>query len=79
MLPADDIYMLEEISAIDNAIEYQQSSMGLGFWAPFKTVARERKVQYRLFLGSMLFLWQNASGINAISRFNLFHSNLQVQ
>lgn len=62
--------MLEEISAIDNAIEYQRSSVGLGFWQPFKTVARDKKVMYRFFLGGALFFWQNTSGINAINYYS---------
>lgn len=35
-LPSDHLYMLEEVSAIDAALEYQQSTVGLGFWQPFK-------------------------------------------
>lgn len=53
--------MLEEISAIDNAIEYQRSTVGLGFWQPFKTVAKDKKVMWRFFLGGALFFWQNVS------------------
>lgn len=62
--------MQEEISAIDNAIEHQRSSVGLGFWQPFKTVARDKKVMYRFFLGGALFFWQNTSGINAINYYS---------
>jgi hypothetical protein len=69
-LPVDDMYMLEEISACDAAIEAQRSSVGLGFWQPFKTLARDRKVMYRFFLGGALFFWQNTSGINAINYYS---------
>jgi sugar porter (SP) family MFS transporter len=69
-LPVDDIYMLEEISACDMAIEHQRSSVGLGFWQPFKTLRKDRKVIYRFFLGGALFFWQNASGINAINYYS---------
>lgn len=69
-LPLDDIYMLEEVSAIDAAIEYQSSSVGLGFWQPFKTLWNSKVVAYRFFLGCSLFFWQNASGINAINYYS---------
>ena len=69
-------YMVEEIAAIDAEIEHDRTVVGPGFWAPFKAV-KQRKVQYRLFLGGMLFLWQNGSGINAIV--SIFHiSNLEA-
>ncbi|KAF9693684.1 hypothetical protein EKO04_008317 [Ascochyta lentis] len=62
-------YMVEEIAAIDAEIEHDRLVVGPGFWAPFKAV-KQRKVQYRLFLGGMLFLWQNGSGINAINYYS---------
>ncbi|KAG4423887.1 hypothetical protein IFR04_003032 [Cadophora malorum] len=69
-LPSDDMYMLEEVSAIDAALEYQQSTVGLGFWQPFKALVNDRKVSYRFFLGCSLFFWQNTSGINAINYYS---------
>ncbi|OJJ45277.1 hypothetical protein ASPZODRAFT_17496 [Penicilliopsis zonata CBS 506.65] len=69
-LPADDIYLIEEIGAIDQALEEQRASIGLGFWKPFRAAATNKKVMYRLFLGSVLFLWQNGSGINAINYYS---------
>jgi sugar porter (SP) family MFS transporter len=69
-LPEDHIYMLEEVSAIDAVIEYQASSVGLGFWQPFRALANNRKVTYRFFLGCSLFFWQNTSGINAINYYS---------
>lgn len=62
-------YMVEEIAAIDAEIEHDRMVVGPGFWAPFKAV-KQRKVQYRLFLGGMLFLFQNGSGINAINYYS---------
>lgn len=70
-LPADHIYMQEEILGIDTAIELQRSSVGLGFWQPFKALANNRRVLYRFILGGLLFLFQNASGINAIVSISL--------
>ncbi|KAJ5689901.1 Major facilitator superfamily domain general substrate transporter [Penicillium macrosclerotiorum] len=69
-LDENDIYMVEEIGAIDQALEEQRASIGLGFWKPFQATATNKVVQYRLFLGSMLFFWQNGSGINAINYYS---------
>lgn len=69
-LPEDHIYMLEEVSAIDTAIEYQASTVGLGFWQPFRALVNNPKVSYRFFLGCSLFFWQNTSGINAINYYS---------
>lgn len=68
-LPADHIYMVEEIAAIDAQIEHDRIHIGPGFWSPFAAL-KNRKVLWRFFLGGMLFLWQNGSGINAINYFS---------
>jgi sugar porter (SP) family MFS transporter len=69
-LDSKDIYIIEEVSAIDASLEHQEATVGLGFWQPFKALGRDKKVQYRFFLGSALFFWQNASGINAINYYS---------
>lgn len=69
-LPATDIYMKEEIAQVDQSIELQRSTIGMGFWAPFQEVTRNKKIMWRLFLGSSLFFWQNGSGINAINYYS---------
>lgn len=69
-LEEHDIYILEEVRMIDQALEEQFGGGGSGFWRPFKIVASNRKLLYRLFLGSMLFFWQNGSGINAINYYS---------
>ncbi|RDW82776.1 putative plastidic glucose transporter 4 [Coleophoma cylindrospora] len=69
-LPLDDVYIKEEVYAIDTALEEQRSTVGLGFWQPFKKVANDRKTLYRFFLGASLFFWQNGSGINAINYYS---------
>jgi hypothetical protein len=66
-LENDDIYIVEEVATIDAAHEHQAATIGVGFWKPFQAVAKSRTVQWRFFLGGMLFLWQNGSGINAIN------------
>lgn len=63
-LPADHIYVVEEVQQIEAAHEYQASTVGLGFWQPFIAVFTQKKVLYRFLLGGSLFLWQNATGIN---------------
>ncbi|CZR64094.1 related to quinate transport protein [Phialocephala subalpina] len=70
MLEQEDMYMLEEVSAIDAALEHQHATVGLGFWQPFQALYNDRKVSYRFFLGCSLFFWQNTSGINAINYYS---------
>ncbi|TPX11254.1 uncharacterized protein E0L32_001072 [Thyridium curvatum] len=66
-LPEDHIYLREEIAQIDQQIEIQASSIGLGFNAPFIELWNNSNVPFRLFLAGSLFFWQNGSGINAIN------------
>ncbi|KAF2653278.1 general substrate transporter [Lophiostoma macrostomum CBS 122681] len=68
-LPADDLYIVEEVAAIDAQIEHDRIHVGAGFWKPFAAL-KQRKVLWRFFLGGMLFLWQNGSGINAINYYS---------
>ncbi|KAJ5218571.1 uncharacterized protein N7498_000670 [Penicillium cinerascens] len=69
-LDQTDIYMIEEIGAIDQALEEQRATIGLGFWKPFKAAGTDKRVMWRLFLGSAMFFWQNGSGINAINYYS---------
>ncbi|KAK5713620.1 hypothetical protein LTR15_011320 [Elasticomyces elasticus] len=69
-LHPDDLYIVEEVAFIDAALDEQASTIGIGFWKPFKAVGRNPTVQWRFFLGGMLFLWQNGSGINAINYYS---------
>lgn len=68
-LPRDDVYIVEEVNYIDEDLERYRQEVGLGFWKPFAAL-RQRKVQWRFFLGGMLFFWQNGSGINAINYYS---------
>lgn len=68
-LEPNDPYILEEVAAIDAQLEHDRLHIGPGFWSPFKAL-KDRKVQWRFFLGGMLFLWQNGSGINAINYYS---------
>ncbi|KAJ0415120.1 general substrate transporter [Aspergillus carlsbadensis] len=69
-LDETDIYITEEVAAIDQALEEQIATVGIGFWKPFKAVSARPAIMYRLFLGCMLFFWQNGSGINAINYYS---------
>ncbi|WQF87018.1 Putative major facilitator, sugar transporter, major facilitator superfamily [Colletotrichum destructivum] len=69
-LEPNDIYIQEEIAAIDKIYETQKATVGVGFWQPFQALAARPKLQWRLFLGCMLFFWQNGSGINAINYYS---------
>lgn len=69
-LTASDLYITEEIAAIDQAHEEQKAIVGLGFWKPFQALSKRPNMMWRLFLGCMLFFWQNGSGINAINYYS---------
>lgn len=68
-LEPTDLYIVEEVAAIDAQIEWDRVNVGVGFWKPFAAL-KERKTQWRFFIGGMLFLWQNGSGINAINYYS---------
>jgi len=68
-LPQDHPYILEEIEAIERQVEHDRIHVGAGFWKPFLAL-KQKRVAYRFFLGGMLFLWQNGSGINAINYYS---------
>lgn len=69
-LSPDELYIVEEVAFLDAALEEQAATIGNGFWNPFKAVGNNRRVQWRFFLGGMLFMWQNGSGINAINYYS---------
>lgn len=66
--PADR-YIAEEVGFIDRDIERYEREVGRGFWKPFLAL-RQPKIRWRFFLGGMLFLFQNGSGINAINYYS---------
>jgi sugar porter (SP) family MFS transporter len=69
-LDENDVYMQEEVFAIDQAIEHQRATVGMSFWQPFRTVFTDKRMRGRLLLGGSLFFWQNATGINAINYYS---------
>jgi sugar porter (SP) family MFS transporter len=68
-LGPENLYIIEEVAAIDAQIEHDRIHVGPGFWRPFAALKRP-KVLWRFFLGGTLFLWQNGSGINAINYYS---------
>ncbi|KAL2169123.1 hypothetical protein VTG60DRAFT_6450 [Thermothelomyces hinnuleus] len=68
-LEPTDQYILEEVQYIDQDLERFEREVGKGFWKPLLAL-KQRKVQWRFFLGGMLFLFQNASGINSINYYS---------
>lgn len=68
-LPETDDYMVQEIAYIDEDISRYNDEVGTGFFKPFYLL-KDRSVQWRFFLGGMLFMWQNATGINAINYYS---------
>ncbi|OLN96953.1 Quinate permease 8 [Colletotrichum chlorophyti] len=68
-LAPEDKYIVEEVNYIDADLERYRVEVGAGFWKPFASL-KQSKVQWRFFLGGMLFLWQNGSGINAINYYS---------
>ncbi|TRX91551.1 hypothetical protein FHL15_007556 [Xylaria flabelliformis] len=68
-LPSDDMYIIEEVGFVDEEVERYRREVGAGFWKPFASL-KIRRVQWRFFLGSALFFWQNGSGINAINYYS---------
>ncbi|UQC91266.1 uncharacterized protein CLUP02_16800 [Colletotrichum lupini] len=69
-LEPNDVYITEEIAGIDKIYESTKATVGFGFWQPFKALGARPYLQWRLFLGCMLFFWQNGSGINAINYYS---------
>ncbi|KAJ5461907.1 Quinate permease [Penicillium daleae] len=64
-LPETDPYILFEIGDIESDLERRPMS----FWKPFKEL-RHRRMQWRFTMGGLLFMFQNASGINAINYYS---------
>jgi sugar porter (SP) family MFS transporter len=64
-LPETDIYIIEEVNDID--LEIERSPVSL--MRPFHAL-KHRHYQWRFVIGGLLFLFQNASGINAINYFS---------
>ncbi|GAA5899692.1 sugar porter family MFS transporter [Sporobolomyces salmoneus] len=69
-LDRNDAYLIQEINDIDLQVENDRTAVGTGFWAPFRQVFTNWYLARRLIIVSTLFLWQNATGINAINYYS---------
>ncbi|KAJ7065416.1 general substrate transporter [Mycena amicta] len=69
-LSEDHPYVVEEYAEVEAAIEHERSLAGAGFFGPIRTVFASKTLVYRLLLGSSMFMWQNATGINAINYYS---------
>ncbi|GAA6060321.1 hypothetical protein JCM10212_000418 [Sporobolomyces blumeae] len=63
-------YLIQEINDIDLQVENDRTAVGVGFWAPFRQVFTNWHLARRLMITSTLFMWQNATGINAINYYS---------
>ncbi|KAF7545668.1 hypothetical protein G7Z17_g8998 [Cylindrodendrum hubeiense] len=68
-LPEEHIYIVEEMNYINEDIERFHNDVGAGLWKPFRSL-KDRKIQWRFMIGTLLFLFQNGSGINAINYYS---------
>jgi sugar porter (SP) family MFS transporter len=57
-LQPSDMYIIEEVSYIDEETERFRREVGAGFWKPFRSL-KERRIQWRFLLGALLFVFQN--------------------
>ncbi|BGP51154.1 hypothetical protein JCM10450v2_007083 [Rhodotorula kratochvilovae] len=69
-LAHDDPYMIQEINDIDLQVENDRTAVGSGFWSPFRQVFGKGFLFRRLLITTSLFMWQNATGINAINYYS---------
>ncbi|KAJ4290226.1 hypothetical protein N0V90_010441 [Kalmusia sp. IMI 367209] len=65
-LEPEDTYILEEMEMMD----LQVHDLPSGFIKPIRLALTDNKTLWRLFLGHMLFVLQNFSGINAINYYS---------
>ncbi|KAJ7599074.1 MFS quinate transporter QutD [Mycena floridula] len=69
-LPEHHPYVAQEYADIETTIAHERSLVGAGFFGPIRTVFSSGKLVQRLLLGASLFMWQNATGINAINYYS---------
>ncbi|KAG5353276.1 hypothetical protein C0989_008783 [Termitomyces sp. Mn162] len=69
-LPDDHPYVVEEYESIERTIAHERGFVGAGFFGPLRNVLTNEMLIKRLFIGSSLFAWQNATGINAINYYS---------
>lgn len=66
-LDAEEPYIVDELASMREQLNHERSIIGTKWTGPFKVTFGVKKVLYRLFLGSALFAFQSATGIQAIN------------
>jgi hypothetical protein len=66
-LSPEDPYIISEVNEIDIQVEHDRTAVGTGFWAPFRQVLGRSFLFRRMIITTMLFMWQDGTGINAIN------------
>lgn len=69
-LPPTHPYIAEEMTSIEATIQHERNLAGAGFLGPLRAVFASKALILRLILGSSMFVWQNATGINAINYYS---------
>ncbi|KAJ3895884.1 general substrate transporter [Lentinula edodes] len=69
-LPPTHPYIVEEMTSIEATIQHERNLAGAGFLGPLRAVFASKALILRLILGSSMFVWQNATGINAINYYS---------
>lgn len=69
-LSQDHPYLIHEYETFVTDIDERYRRIGRGFWAPFKSILTSKKLLYRLFLSTSLFIMQNGYGINAMTYYS---------
>lgn len=63
-------YFRFEVAQIEEGAELRSGTIGMGMLAPVKAVITSKKLLLRLLFSTSLFIWQNASGINAVNYYS---------
>jgi len=69
-LPEDHSYIQQEISSMQEVLNLETQTTGSDFWAPFRAVFKNKVMFKRMVITSLLFAWQNGTGINAINYYS---------
>ncbi|KAA8904306.1 hypothetical protein TRICI_005532 [Trichomonascus ciferrii] len=63
-------YFKFEVAQIEEGVELRAGTIGMGVLAPIKAILKSKSLLLRLGFSTSLFIWQNASGINAVNYYS---------
>lgn len=69
-LPEDHPYVQQEIASMHAVLTLEKETTGEDFFAPFRAVFKNKVMFKRMCITSLLFAWQNGTGINAINYYS---------